>query len=240
MKRPGKFVIAAVTLAGAFAAAWRCGWLANSDPRADLEREFEQMAPDDKELGDFGEMEIPFDDDGKKAKPAAKPSKPATGTAAAAKPEQKEDDPNDPETLKLAASFNELTDAWSKPDSSAQPTLKDVEAFVAQFRKVPPSRKDDCMRRALNLIPDGNVMLLAGVLMDKSQSRETIDAVFGDILNRDAAVKTPVLREVLKDTEHPCWNEAARILDVTGQLQRPPRQVTTPATGPAAAGQPNS
>ena len=64
----------------------------------------------------------------------------------------------------------------------------------------------------------GSAMLLAGVLMDKGQDPETIDTVFSDILNREEAVKLPVLREVIKDTKHPCWKDAAWILDVTKQL----------------------
>ena len=103
----------------------------------------------------------------------------------------------------------------TKPDR--MPTMSEIDAFVEQFRKVPADRKDECIHRALNLIPDENVMLLAGVLMDKEQSAETVDAVFSDILNRDESVKLPVLREVIKDTKHPCWKDAAWILDVTRQ-----------------------
>ena len=60
--------------------------------------------------------------------------------------------------------------------------------------------------------------LLAGILFDKSQHREILELVYNDILNRDEDVKKPILREVFKDKEHPCWADTAWILDVTGEL----------------------
>ena len=93
--------------------------------------------------------------------------------------------------------------------------MKDIETFAEQFRKLPADRKDECIHRALNLLPDGNVMLLVGILMDKSQGEDILDTIFSDILNRDESVKLPVMKEVIKDSKHPCWKDAAWILDVT-------------------------
>ena len=62
-------------------------------------------------------------------------------------------------------------------------------------------------------------MLLAGILMDKSQDVELVELVYNDVLNRDESVKKPILREIYKDRTHPCWADTAWILDVTGELQ---------------------
>ena len=94
-------------------------------------------------------------------------------------------------------------------------TMADIDSFAASFRKIPKARQDECIHRALNLIPDENVMLLAGVLMDRTQPDEIADAIFSDILNRDEDVKLPVMRQVIKDPKHPCWKDAAWIVDVT-------------------------
>ena len=75
-----------------------------------------------------------------------------------------------------------------------------------------------CIHRALNLIPDENVMLLAGVVMDKTMDKEIVETVYNDILNRDEDVKKPILQEIFKDKSHPCWADTAWILDVTGEL----------------------
>ena len=61
-------------------------------------------------------------------------------------------------------------------------------------------------------------MLLAGVLMDKTMDREVVETVFNDVLNRDEAVKRPILQQIFKDKTHPCWADVAWILDVTGEL----------------------
>ena len=96
--------------------------------------------------------------------------------------------------------------------------MKDVDSFVERFRKVPQSRKKECLHRALNLVPDENVMLLAGILMDKSQDKEIVETVFSDILNRNELVKKPILQQIFNDREHPCWADTAWILDATGEM----------------------
>lgn len=113
--------------------------------------------------------------------------------------------------------FDALTDKWMEP--AAKVDLKAIAAFSEQFRQVPEVRRDECIHRALNLIPDENVMLLAGVLMDKSMPKEIVETVFNDVLNRDEDVKKPILQEIFKDKTHPCWADTAWILDVTGELK---------------------
>lgn len=113
--------------------------------------------------------------------------------------------------------FDQLTDRWTEPAQHGV-SLQAVEDFAAAFRRVPQQRQDECIHRALNLIPDENVMLLAGVLMDKTMDREVVETVFNDVLNRDEAVKQPILRQIFKDKAHPCWADVAWILDVTGGL----------------------
>ena len=225
MKKPVVWILVAVVIV-AVASILICARVGRSPTQSDLEREFERMEPNDKELGDFKGMDIPLDvasdKVGKKrsAKAVDKPSAKGNedkGGEDEADVELTEADKAEAEAEKLVEAFDGLTDKWMKPTPDRMPTMAEVDAFVEQFRKVPADRKDECIHRALNLIPDENVMLLAGVLMDKDQSSETIDAVFSDILNRDESVKLPVLREVIKDTKHPCWKDAAWILDVTRQ-----------------------
>ena len=96
----------------------------------------------------------------------------------------------------------------------------DVDAFAAAFRAVPKEERDDGIRRALNLIPDENALLLAGVLMDKAQEKDIVELVFNDVLNRGDEVKMPMLRQIFKDKSHPCWADAAWIFDATGEDSR--------------------
>jgi len=151
------------------------------------------------------------------------------GDAESASP-QSDDSPSDPpaeeplteeEKAEAAAeakveAFDGLTDKWMEP-AKAGVTMTDVDGFVAAFRQVPKDRQDECIHRALNLVPDENVMLLAGVLMDKTADKEIVETVFNDILNRDESVKMPILQQVFKDKSHPCWADTAWILDVTGE-----------------------
>ena len=138
-----------------------------------------------------------------------------SGTSESA-PQTEEDAQADAEE-KLVDAFDDMTDKWREP-TEAEVTMDAVEKFRQQFNKIPQARKAECLQRALNLLPDDNIMLLAGILMDKSQPTEFLELVYNDILNRDESVKKPLLREIFKDKEHPCWANTALILDVTGEL----------------------
>ncbi|MBQ3288256.1 MAG: hypothetical protein IJH50_02455 [Kiritimatiellae bacterium] len=223
MKKLAVLTLVAVALAAV--ALWICTAVRSpATGQADLEREFERMEPNDKELLDDFKGDIPLEvAPGKKGKAGARAARAKAGKAAADGDDEPAEEPTEEEKAeaeaeKIVEEFDALTDKWMETSSGDPPTLAEVDAFVELFRKVPADRKDECIHRALNLIPDENVMLLAGVLMDKGQDPETIDTVFSDILNREEAVKLPVLREVIKDTKHPCWKDAAWILDVTKQL----------------------
>ena len=132
---------------------------------------------------------------------------------------QTEEEKREAEEENLVNAFDDLTDRWQDP-SARGVTMADIDSFVKSFRRLPKARQDECIHRALNLIPDENVMLLAGVLMDKTMDREIVETVYNDILNRDEDVKKPVLREIFKDKTHPCWADTAWILDVTDELPR--------------------
>ncbi len=127
----------------------------------------------------------------------------------------------DREEEKLVEAFDALTDRWLKPAPDEKGvTMEDVKHFSEQFRKVPKGRRNECLNRALNLLPDENVMLLAGIVMDKTLDTETLNTVYNDILNRDEDVKKPILQQIFKDKDHPCWANTAWILDVTGSLPK--------------------
>lgn len=135
------------------------------------------------------------------------------------KAEKTEEEKREAEEEKLVNDFDDLTDKWMEPSAKGV-KMEDIDNFTKSFRRIPKARRDECIHRALNLIPDENVMLLAGVLMDKSMDKEIVETVYNDILNRDEDVKKPILKEIFKDKSHPCWTDTAWILDVTGELPK--------------------
>ena len=130
-----------------------------------------------------------------------------------------EEEKREAEEEKLVDAFDGLTDKWQEPSAKGV-TMADIDNFAQSFRKIPKARQDECVHRALNLIPDENVMLLAGILMDKTMDKEIVETVFNDVLNRDEDVKKPILQQIFKDKSHPCWADTAWILDVTGELPK--------------------
>ena len=147
----------------------------------------------------------------------AEPESASASGDAEPEPEMTEEEKAAAEEERLVEAFDNLTDKWMEPAKDGV-TMQDIDTFVRQFKSVPADRKDECLHRALNLVPDENVMLLAGILLDKSLDKEMIELVYNDVLNRDEEVKKPILQEIFKDKEHPCWADTAWILDVTGEL----------------------
>ena len=113
--------------------------------------------------------------------------------------------------------FDSLVDSWQEPNPKGV-SLKDAENFRVAFSRLPADQKMDGLHRALNLVPDENALLLASLLLDKTQDREVLDTIFSDVLNREDGVKMTILKSVHKDKTHPCWADTAWILDVTGEV----------------------
>ena len=149
--------------------------------------------------------------------PEKKGTEAANDAPADPAPEMTEEEKKEAEEEKRVEEFDSTVDKWMESGKDKVVTMADVDAFRELFRNVPKARKEECVHRALNLIPDDNVMLLAGILFDKEQDKDILDLVYNDILNRDEDVKKPILKEIFKDREHPNWADTAWILDVTGE-----------------------
>ncbi len=115
-----------------------------------------------------------------------------------------------------ADAFDAVVDRWTDPHPGGV-SMKDVDEFRKAFCRVPDGMKDECLHRALNLIPDENVMMLAGILLDKSQDRDVLATIFNDMLNRSDQARLPILQHLCTDKDHPCREDAVWILDATGE-----------------------
>lgn len=183
---------------------------ADSSVSTDGARRIRDARPSPSSAAEDVSVEETCDDDGEAAELEDEDAEPAE--------EMTEEERRADEEEKLVDAFDELTDKWEEASEKGV-TMADIEAFSAAFRRVPKDRRDECVHRALNLVPDENVMLLAGILMDKTMDPEIVETVFNDILNRDESVKKPILEQIYKDKTHPCWSDVAWILDVTGDSE---------------------
>ena len=99
-------------------------------------------------------------------------------------------------------------------------THEDQRAVVELFNKLESSQQLEEIQHAMNMLPDRTVQVVYGILFDSTQSKEVVDVIFSDVLNRDDAIKNPVMEEIVKDKKHPMYFESARILDVMGLLSK--------------------
>ncbi len=170
-----------------------------------------------------GAEQAPGSDNGDSVPPEMKPSEDDPADAAdeenEPEPTKTEDELREEAEEKAVDSFDALVDRWMEKEGG-ETTMKDADEFVALFKSVPAARKEECLQRALNLVSDEHVLLLAGVLFDKSIDKELVELVFNDVLNRDESVKKLLLPMIYKDKTHPCWADTAWILDVTGETPK--------------------
>ncbi len=134
-----------------------------------------------------------------------------------------EEEPEEPKTEeellaeedeRRVEAFDALTDKWMEQDN-VEISMKDMDEFAAALKSVPDERKEECLRRALNLVSDDHFLLLAGILLDKTFDKELLSLVFHDLLNRNESVKDAILPKIEKDRDHPCNEDAKWILDAT-------------------------
>jgi hypothetical protein len=112
------------------------------------------------------------------------------------------------------------------------PAAEQAARVKEAFDKLEKADQMDGIHRSLNLFPDEQFPALYGILFDKKEDPEVLDAIFSDALNRPEELKNPLMKELVKDKEHPCFFESARILDVIGELEPKPEAAATPAPAP--------
>lgn len=221
----------ASTLVGVFLIGFLC-WTVLDTPASKKPAESHEEALSEKAASDGSDRTIapePASADADSSSSAGAAEDSATPEPA---DEQSEEEKAAEAEAKLVDAFDAMTDTWMEPSDKGV-TMAEIDRFVKQFKQVPKARQDECLHRALNLVPDENVMLLAGILMDKTVDKELVELVFNDILNRDEDVKKPILQQVYKDKSHPCWADVAWILDVTGEK---PEASTAPKGDEAVMG----
>jgi len=108
---------------------------------------------------------------------------------------------------------------WLAAAATGIPSAAAVSDITGAFAALDEEDRTDGIRYAINLLPDEQFPVLYGILLDRRQSPEILDALFSDALNRPEAIKNRVMREVVKDERHPLFFESARILDVVTEAE---------------------
>lgn len=87
------------------------------------------------------------------------------------------------------------------------------ERVKQAFENLDVRDRMDCIRYALNLLPDERFSMVCGILYDKDQDPDVLGAIFDDALNRSDEIKAAILEHLREDRNHPLFAEAARIVD---------------------------
>ncbi len=127
------------------------------------------------------------------------------------------------ETPEPATDAEQAVAAWDALiDQAAEeqeaPTADQAQRVKEAFDRLEEHDKMEAIHTALNLLPDEQFLLLHGILFNKQEDPDILDDIFSDMLNRPEEIKVPVMKVLMADKSHPMFVEAARILDVTGEL----------------------
>ena len=120
--------------------------------------------------------------------------------------------------MKAVNEWESLVDKLS--EMTEKPTKETAKEVKEAFDKLDKKDQQDAIQRAVNLLPDEQFPSLYGILFDKSENADVLDTIFSDGLNRPEDIKVPMMKELVVDKEHPMFFESARILDVTGELDK--------------------
>lgn len=134
--------------------------------------------------------------------------------------------------IKAVGDWETLVDKMTELKDA--PTKEQVQAVKEAFDKLDKKDQPDAVKRAVNLLPDEQFPALYGILFDKAENEEILDTIFSDALNRPEEIKVPLMKELVLDKAHPMFFESARILDVTGELDKMTGK-TPPVTDEEAA-----
>lgn len=159
----------------------------------------------------------------------------STGTPSSAADAGADED----EALPSATAADQAVEAWEALiDQAAEvqeaPTADQAQRVKEAFDRLEKRDKMEALHTALNLLPDEQFLLLYGILFNKQENPDILDEIFNDMLNRPEEIKVPMMKALMEDKSHPMYVEAARILDVTGELVDPQVEAAEgQAEGPA-------
>jgi len=149
---------------------------------------------------------------------ASRQGDPSKGESDIAKDDAKRDPVKQAAAEKAVEAWETLVDTLVE---STEPVTKKRMAKVKEaFDTLDSADQMDAIQRSLNLLPDEQFTSLFGILYDKTENPEILDAIFSDALNRPEEIKVPMMKDFLFDKTHPMFFESARILDVTGELDK--------------------
>lgn len=137
------------------------------------------------------------------------------GTVIEEAEEDLSEDAKVPETAKEAAEreWNGILDRYyEKFQDGVKPTAAEVKEFKRRFDSFNAEEKAFHVVEAQNLISDSAIACLATILTDKSEPEEVLSSILCDLTNRPDEVKTPILKQLRADKEHPLHNDARELL----------------------------
>ena len=148
--------------------------------------------------------------------------------AAAAAPEPRKGEPAEALTPRERAVANWESTVDRIVAETGVPAADQAKRVKEAFDSLDKQDQMDGIRRSLNLFQDEQFPALYDILFDKAEDPDVLDAIFSDALNRPEEIKNPLMKELVKDKEHQCFFESARILDVIGELSVTPAPTASP------------
>ncbi len=131
-------------------------------------------------------------------------------TAAAREQQEKEHDA----LIAAVREWETLTDEVVSKES--QVPIKDRAKRVKEgLKNVPESERAVALQSMLNLVEDEEFAILDDILFDLAEPKETVEAIFDDMLNRPEALKLGYLVKIAQMRDHPMFADAMHILTVT-------------------------
>ncbi len=100
------------------------------------------------------------------------------------------------------------------PENSESAHISTAQLLINLIPTLPPEGQAEAAQHVSNLLPDKEYKRVRSMVVNPNAPTELLDVLVTDLMNRDDAVKLPVLLDIAKIPTHPTREEAMTDLQI--------------------------
>lgn len=112
-----------------------------------------------------------------------------------------------PETIESSDPISDILSTAPNEGEAARRLLQAAPSVAV-------SRQPELFSHVMNLLDDEGFEMVRPILLEARTSKETLDVIYGELLNRPDAVKLPLLIELATQPRHPLCAESRETLSL--------------------------
>lgn len=116
--------------------------------------------------------------------------------------------------------FEKLQEAYTDDSFSGKIAEEDSNALLRALNRLEGKDREVALKQTLDLLDDKKYALVQPILLNAAGQADDLEILYHDLLNRPDEIKYPLLRQMAKTEGHPMAQDAADVLDATGEADK--------------------